>query len=140
MDDLNYAIKTREYSHKISCYKTQLEEWGDNNTKGYTLLFQHYPEEFQAKLKNQEAWVAIDDVKCVVRLIILIKDLQYNKSDQKRLIMATVKATSTYTCVCRGTRRRTNTTRSLRPRWTRSTPTEAMLVCAPLFLRSTSNP
>ena len=38
MDDLNYAIKTREYSCKISCYKTQLKVWGDNSMEGCTLV------------------------------------------------------------------------------------------------------
>ena len=53
----------------------------------------------QTELKNQEAWAAIDDVKSVVRLLILIKDLQYNTSDRKRLIMATVEADfNLYSC------------------------------------------
>ena len=34
----------------------------------------------------------IDDARSVVRLLILIRDLQYNKSDRKRSIMATVEA------------------------------------------------
>ena len=52
MDDLDYAIKTGEYARKISRYKTQLEVWGDNDVKGYTLVLQHCPEELQAELKN----------------------------------------------------------------------------------------
>ena len=92
MDDLDYVIETEEYSHKISCHETQLEVWGDNDVKGYALVLQHYPEELQAELKNQEAWAVIDDARSVVRLLILIRDLQYNKSDRKRSIMATVEA------------------------------------------------
>jgi hypothetical protein len=92
MDDLDYAIETGEYSRKISRYETQLEVWMDNDAKGYALVLQHCPEELQAELKNQEAWVAIDDARSVVRLLILIRDLQYNKSDRKRSIMATVEA------------------------------------------------
>jgi hypothetical protein len=38
MDDLYYTIKTREYSRKISWYKTQLKVWEDNNVKEYTLV------------------------------------------------------------------------------------------------------
>ena len=52
MDDLDYVVKTGEYSRKISCYETQLEVWGDNDAKGYALVLQHCPEELQAKLKN----------------------------------------------------------------------------------------
>ena len=104
MDDLDYAIKTREYSHKISWYETQIEAWGDTDAKGYALILQHYPEELQAELKNQEVWASINDARSVVWLLTLIKDLQYNKSDRKRLIMATVEADfDLYLCV-QGTR------------------------------------
>ena len=91
MDDLDYAIETGEYSRKISRYETQLEVWGDDNTKGYTLVLQHCPEELQADLKNQEVWAAIDDARSVVRLIVLSRDLQYNKSDRKRSVMAIIR-------------------------------------------------
>ena len=46
----------------------------------------------QAELKNQEAWAAIDDMRSVVWLLILIRDLQYSRSNRKRSIMATAKA------------------------------------------------
>ena len=74
MDDLDYAVETGEYSCKISRCETQLEAWSDNNAKGYALVLQHCPDKLQAKLKNQEAWLAIDDVKSVVRLLVLIRD------------------------------------------------------------------
>merc|ERR1712194_660143 len=90
MDDLDYAVETGDYSHKISRYETQLEAWSNNDAKGYALVLQHCPDELQAKLKNQEAWAAIDDARGVVRLLVLLRDLQYNKSDKKRSIMATV--------------------------------------------------
>ena len=92
MDDLDYAIKTGEYSREISWYETQLKVWGDNDAKGYMLVLQHCPEELQAKLKNQEAWAVVNDAKSVVRLLVMIRDLQYNKSVRKRSIMATSKA------------------------------------------------
>ena len=90
MDNLDYAIETGEYSSKISCYKTQLRVWGDNDTKGYMLDHQHCPEELQAELKDQGAWAVIDNARSVVQLLILIQTLQYNKLDQS--IMATVEA------------------------------------------------
>ena len=52
-------------------------------------MLQHCPEEFQAELKNQEAWTGIDDVRSIVHLLFLIRDLQYTKLDKKRSIMAT---------------------------------------------------
>ena len=67
--------KTGEYSLKISHYKTQLEVWGGNHTKGYALVFQHCPEKLQAELTNQEAWAVINNVRSIVRLLILIRDL-----------------------------------------------------------------
>ena len=112
MDDLDYTIKTGEFSRKISRYKTQVEVWGDNNAKEYALVLQHCPEELQAELKNQEAWPGIDDARSVVRLLVLIQDLQFNKSDRKWSIMATVKADlDLYLCAQGGWRRQTNTTR-----------------------------
>ena len=69
MNDFNYAIETGEYSRKISCYEIQLKVWGDTNAKGYTLVLNHCPEELQAELKNQEVWVAINNVRSVVRLL-----------------------------------------------------------------------
>ena len=43
-------------------------------------------------LKNQDAWGEVEDTRSVVRLLTLIRDLQYNKTDCKRIIMATVEA------------------------------------------------
>jgi hypothetical protein len=59
---------------------------------GYALILQHCREELQAELKKQEAWAGIDNARSVVCLFVLIQDLQYNKSDKKRSIMATGKA------------------------------------------------
>ena len=91
MDDLDYAVKTGEYSRKISRYETQLKAWSDNIAKGYAFILQHYPEELQAELKNQEARAAIDDTRSIVRQLVLIK-IAVQQVRQKRLIMATVEA------------------------------------------------
>ena len=40
-------------------------------------------------MKNQKVWVTINNARSAVRLLILIRNLQYNKSDRKRSIMAT---------------------------------------------------
>ena len=85
MDDIDYAVETGEYSRKISRYETQLEVWGDNDTKGYALVLHHCPDELQSELKNQEALAAINDARGAVRLLVLIRDLQYNKSDKKEV-------------------------------------------------------
>jgi hypothetical protein len=81
MYDRHYVIKTEEYSCKISCYNTQIKVGGDNNTKGYMIVLQQCPEELQAKLENQKAWVGIDDAGSGVRLFILVSYFQYNKSN-----------------------------------------------------------
>ena len=92
MDDLDYAVETGEYSRKISRYESQIEVWADNDAKGFALVLQHCPEELEAELRNQEAWELISHHRSVVDLLVLIRDLQYNKSDRKRSIMATVEA------------------------------------------------
>ena len=62
-------------------------------------MLQHCPDELETELRNQEAWVDIDAAQSVVDLLILIRDLQYNKTDRKRSIMATVQADfDLYTC------------------------------------------
>ena len=55
-------------------------------------MLQHCPAELEAKLKNQDAWGEVKDTRSVVRLLTLIRDLQYNKTDHKRSIMAMVEA------------------------------------------------
>ena len=69
----------------------------------YALVLQHCPKEFQAKLNKQEVWAAINDPTGVVRLIVLIRDLKYNKSGRKRSIVTTVKADfDLYSCAQEG--------------------------------------
>ena len=47
--------------------------------------------------------MGIDNARSVVQLLILIRDLRYNKSDRNQLIMATVKIDfDLYLCVQRG--------------------------------------
>ena len=63
------------------------------------MVLQHCPDELETELRNQEAWAKIDAARSVVDLLILIRDLQYNKTDRKRSIMATVQANfDLYTC------------------------------------------
>ena len=70
MNLTTYAIKTREHSHKISCYETQLKVWGNNT--GYALVLQHYPEKLKAELQNQWACEEIDNTRSFVSLLVLI--------------------------------------------------------------------
>ena len=54
------------------------------------------------ELKNQEAWVGINNTMFLVHLLVLIQDLQYNKLDKKRSIMTTVEADfDPYSCAQR---------------------------------------
>ena len=63
-------------------------------------MLQHCPDEMEAELRNQEAWAAINSARNVVALLILIQDLQYNKTNRKKSIMATVQANfDLYTCL-----------------------------------------
>ena len=65
-------------------------------------MIQHCPEELQAELKNQEARAGIKDTRSVVCLLVLIRDLQYNKSDKKWSIMSTSEVDfDLYLCVQR---------------------------------------
>ena len=62
-------------------------------------MLQHCPDELETELRNQEAWATIDAARSVVNLLILIRDIQYNKTNCKRSIMATVQANfDLYTC------------------------------------------
>ena len=55
-------------------------------------MLQHCPAELEAELKNQDAWGEVQETRSVVRLLTLIRDLQYNNTDRKRSIMTTAKA------------------------------------------------
>ena len=62
-------------------------------------MLQHCPAELETELRNQDAWAAIDTARNVMALLILIRDLQYNKSNKKKSIMASVQADfDLYTC------------------------------------------
>ena len=90
--DFDWSIETDRYKRKIARHEAQVDLWADNNAKGYSLVLQHCPDELETELRNQEAWANIDAARSVVDLLILIRDLQYNKTDRKRSIMATVQA------------------------------------------------
>ena len=65
----------------------------------------------------------IDDTMSVMWLLVLIRDLQYNKSNKIDRSWQPSRRTSTSTRVLREEQRRTSITICLRPRWTRSTLT-----------------
>ena len=92
VDDIDYVETMDKYKSKLCRVETTQENWEENRTKGYNLVLQHCPPELEAELRNQDAWTDIDDKRSVVGLLILIRDLQYNKTNRKRSIMATVEA------------------------------------------------
>ena len=53
-------------------------------------MLQHCPDKLETKLRNQESWAGFEYAGSVVGLLVLIQDLQYNKTNRKRIIMATV--------------------------------------------------
>jgi hypothetical protein len=89
---LDYAMETGTYTRNISRYESQMEVWADNNAKEYAIVIQHCPNKLKAKLKNQEAWGRVNEQRSVAGLLVLIWDLQYNKTNRKRSSMATVEA------------------------------------------------
>ena len=91
-DDYDWSIETDSYKRSIIKYEANSDLWRDLNAQGHALVLQHCPDELETELRNQEAWAAIDAKRDVVALLVLIRDLQYNKTDRKRSIMATVEA------------------------------------------------
>ena len=82
-DNFGWSIETDQYKRKIAKHEAQVDLWADNNAKGYSLVLQHCPDDLETELRNQEAWSKIDAARSVVDLLILIQDLQYNKTDCK---------------------------------------------------------
>ena len=72
--------------------ESRVKNWEENDVKGYNLVLLRCPAELEAELKNQDAWGEAENTRIVVRLLTLIRYLQYNKTDRKRSIMATVEA------------------------------------------------
>ena len=53
---------------------------------------QHCLKELEAEQRNQECWKAVEYARSVIAILLLIRDLFFNKMDRKRSIMATVEA------------------------------------------------
>ena len=92
VDDINYSNEMDHYKSDKRKSESSAENWEEKYKKGYNLVLQHCPAELEAELKNQDAWGDVEDTRSVVRLLTLIRYLQYNKTDRKRSIMATVEA------------------------------------------------
>ena len=92
VDDIDYSDEMDLYKIDKCKSESSAENWEENIAKGYNLVLQHCPAELEADLKNQDAWEEVEDTRSVVRLLTLIRDLQYNKTDRKRSIIATVEA------------------------------------------------
>ena len=60
--------------------------------KGYCALLQHCLKEIEAELQNQDSWKTAEDARIIIAILILIRDLSFNKTDRKRRIMVTVLA------------------------------------------------
>ena len=70
--------------------------------KGYYLVLQHFPKVLKLELQNQDSWKTEEDARSVIAILLLIRDLSFNKTDRKRIIMATVEANPD---LCLGTQR-----------------------------------
>ena len=92
MDHINYNDEMDQYKSNSRKSNSSAENWEENDAKGYNLVLQHCPAELEAELKNQDDWGEVENTRSVVRLLTLIRDLQYNKTNRKRSIMATVEA------------------------------------------------
>ena len=90
--NIDYQATMDEYLSNKRKYDNQLENWDENNAKGYYLVLQHCPKEIKAYLRNQYSWNTEEDARRVIVILLLIQDLSFNKTDRKRSIMATVEA------------------------------------------------
>ena len=53
-------------------------------------MLKNCPKELEAELRNQDSWKTAEEARSVIMILILIRDLFFNKTDRKRSIMATV--------------------------------------------------
>ena len=90
--DIVYQATMDEYLRKKSKYNNQLENWDENNAKGYYLVLQYFPKELEAELQNQDYWKTAEEARSVIVILLLIWYLSLNKMDRKSSIMATVEA------------------------------------------------
>ena len=100
MNNIDYSDEMDQYKSDKRKSESSAENWEENNAKGCKLVLQHCPAEMEAELKNQDDWGAVKNMRSVVRLLTLIRDLQYNKTNCKRSIMATVEAVFTLFSGC----------------------------------------
>ena len=90
--NIDYQDTMDEYLSKKRRYENQLENWDENDAKGYYLVLQNCPKELEADLRNQNSWKTEEYVRSVIAVLLLIRDLSFNKTYRKRSIMATVEA------------------------------------------------
>ena len=90
--NIDYQDTMDEYLSKKRRYKNQLENWDENDAKGYYLVLQNCPKELEADLRNQNSWKTEEYVRSVIAVLLLIRDLSFNKTYRKRITMATVEA------------------------------------------------
>ena len=76
MDDINYSDEMDQYKSDKHKSDSRLENWEENDAKGYNLVLQHCPAELEAELKNQDFWGEVEDTRSIVRLLTVIRDLQ----------------------------------------------------------------
>ena len=88
--DIYYRATMDEYLGKKRKYNNHIEKWDEKNVKGYYLVLQHCLKELKAELLNQDSWNTEDEARGVIAILILIRDLSFNKTDRKRSILATV--------------------------------------------------
>ena len=52
VDDINYQATVDDYLSKKRRYDAKLNNWDENNVKGYYLMLHHFLKELEAQLRN----------------------------------------------------------------------------------------
>jgi hypothetical protein len=139
IDNIDYNKTMNAYNRKMQRYESAVESWEENNLKDYSLVLQHCPAKLEAELWNQDAWTGVEDAKSVVEVRILIHDLQYNNTDIKQSIMATVEADfNLYACVQNDGQTTGYYHKGLPQQWTPSAQTGACQAFTRRYMGSTS--
>ena len=74
VDDIDYQATMNEYLRKKRSYDSHMENWDENNAKGYYLVLQHCPKDLKVELRNQDSWKAAEDARSIVATLLLIRD------------------------------------------------------------------
>ena len=89
-EEWELQIATADYLEDNKAYKERKTAWEENRSKAFYLVLQHCPSELKNELKNAVCWEVIAADRCVVALLLAVRDVTHDKKERRHRTMAYV--------------------------------------------------